>query len=67
MTAAHDTSLYDFTHQLTIISGFSKILLAEAAPHDSARREGEEIQRAASTALQRLDRLDPGGLGSRHS
>jgi signal transduction histidine kinase len=67
MAAADDTNLHDFKNQLTIIRGFAEILLAEAPPHDSPRRELEEIYRAAASALQLLDRLYSPGKDLRQS
>jgi hypothetical protein len=59
-----DKSRHDFKNQLAIILGFTEILLAEAAPGDSRRRDLEEIHTAAVTALGLLARLYPDLVGA---
>ena len=57
---AHDEkSRHDFKNQLAIICGFTEILLDGTADGDPRRRDLEEIQTAALTALGLLARLYP--------
>lgn len=56
---ADDKDRHDFRNQLGIILGFSEILLAETAVSDPRRGDLEEIQRAATAALDLLDRVFP--------
>ncbi len=48
---------HDFKNQLTVIRGFSEILLAEDSIGEPVRRDLEQIHKAAVTALDLLDRL----------
>jgi hypothetical protein len=48
-----------FKNQLTIIRGFSEILIAETPAGDPRRRDLEEIHKAAMTALALIARLYP--------
>ena len=57
--ADDDKCRHDFKNQLTIICGFSELLLADAAAGDPRRRDLEEIHAAALTALGLLARLYP--------
>jgi hypothetical protein len=59
--AAADTEerRHDFKNQLAIICGFTEILLDGTADDDPRRRDLEEIQTAALTALRLLARLYP--------
>jgi hypothetical protein len=50
-----------FKNQLTIIRGFSEILIAETPAGDPRRRDLEEIHKAAMTALALIARLYPPG------
>ena len=50
---------HDFKNQLAIICGFTEILLDGTADGDPRRRDLEEIQTAALTALDLLTRLYP--------
>ena len=50
---------HDFKNQLSIILGFTELLLADAAETPQRRRDLEEIHKAAVTALGLLDRLYP--------
>jgi len=54
-----DKNRHDFKNQLGIILGFSEILLTEAAPGDRRRADFEEINKAATAALDLLARLFP--------
>ena len=54
-----DKNRHDFKNQLGIILGFSEILLTEAAPGDRRRADFEEINKAATAALDLLARLYP--------
>jgi signal transduction histidine kinase len=54
-----DNARHDFKNQLAIIQGFAEILLSEAAADDPHRRDLEEIQKAALTALSRLAQIFP--------
>ena len=54
-----DKNRHDFKNQLGIILGFSEILLTEAAPGDPRRADFEEINKAATAALDLLARLFP--------
>ena len=54
-----DKNRHDFKNQLTIIRGFSEILLAGAAAGDPRRGDFEEIHKAATAALDLLARLYP--------
>ena len=59
-TAADDgNSRHDFKNQLAIICGFAEILLADTADSDPRRRDLEEINTAALSALDLLARLYP--------
>lgn len=59
-----DKSRHDVKNQLAIILGFTEILLAEAVPGDSRRRDLEEIHKAAVTALGLLARVYPDHAGA---
>jgi len=59
MSNDKDKDRHDFKNQLGIILGFSEILLAEAAGSDPRRGDLEEIHKAATTALDLLDRAFP--------
>jgi hypothetical protein len=50
-----------FKNQLTIIRGFSELLIAETPDGDPRRRDLEEIHKAAMAALDLLARLYPAG------
>ena len=54
-----DKHRHDFKNQLGIILGFSAILLGEVAAGDSRRSDLEEIHKAATAALDLLERLFP--------
>jgi len=54
-----DKNRHDFKNQLGIILGFSEVLLAEAADDDPRRGDFEEIHKAATAALDLLERLYP--------
>lgn len=54
-----DKNRHDFKNQLSIIRGFSEILLAEAAAGDPRRADLEEIYKAAVIALDLIERLFP--------
>ena len=54
-----DKNRHDFKNQLGIILGFSGILRAEAAADDPRRDDLEEIHKAATAALNLLERLFP--------
>ena len=54
-----DTHRHDFKNQLGIILGFSAILLGEVAADDSRRGDLEAIHKAATAALDLLERLFP--------
>jgi hypothetical protein len=54
-----DKHRHDFKNQLGIIVGFSAILLADAAAGDPRRGDFEEIHKAATAALDLLERLFP--------
>ena len=56
---SHDKDRHDFKNQLSIILGFSEILLAEAADGDPRRGDLEEIHKAAAAALALLARMYP--------
>ena len=56
-----DMIRHDFKNQLSIILGFSEILVAEAAVGDPRRGDLEEIRKAAVTALALLDTIYPEG------
>jgi signal transduction histidine kinase len=60
-----DKTRHDFKNQLAIIRGFAEILLAEAVPGDTRRRDLEEIHKAAVTALALLARLYPDHAAAR--
>ena len=60
MTDADNPS-HAFKNQLTVIRGFSEILIAETPAGDPRRRDLEEIHKAAMTALDLLARLYPAG------
>jgi signal transduction histidine kinase len=63
MTDADNPS-HAFKNQLTVIRGFSEILIAETPAGDPRRRDLEEIHKAATTALDLLARLYPAGGGT---
>jgi signal transduction histidine kinase len=50
-----------FKNQLTVIRGFSELLIAETPDGDPRRRDLEEIHKAAMAALDLLARLYPAG------
>ena len=52
---------HDFKNQLSIILGFSEILVAEAAVGDPRRGDLEEIRKAAVMAFVLLDMIYPDG------
>lgn len=54
-----DKDRHDFKNQLSIILGFSEILLADAAAGDPRRADLEEIYKAAVAALDLIERLFP--------
>lgn len=54
-----DKDRHDFKNQLSIVLGFSEILLAETLPGDPRRRDIEEIHTAARAALALLARVFP--------
>ena len=54
-----DKNRHDFKNQLGIIFGFSEVLLADAADNDPRRGDFEEIHKAATAALDLLERLFP--------
>lgn len=54
-----DKNRHDFKNQLSIILGFSGILRAEAATDDPRRGDFEDIHKAATAALDLLERLFP--------
>ena len=54
-----DKDRHDFKNQLAVILGFSEILLAEATANDPRRGDFEEIHKAATAALDLLERLFP--------
>ena len=54
-----DKNRHDFKNQLGIIFGFSEILLAEVAAGDPRRGDLAEIHKAATAALDLLERLFP--------
>lgn len=56
-----EKDLHDFKNQLSIILGFSEVLLADAPEGDPRRRDLEEIHTAAKTALDLLPKLFPAG------
>lgn len=56
-----DKNRHDFRNQLGIILGFSDVLLAEAPTDDPRCGDFEEIHKAATTALDLLERLFPAG------
>jgi hypothetical protein len=56
-----DNPSHAFKNQLTVIRGFSEILIAESAAGDPRRRDLEEIHKAAMTALDLLARMYPPG------
>lgn len=58
---SHDKERHDFKNQLGIILGFAELLVKECAPDDPRRADLEEIHRAATAALESLDRLYPVG------
>jgi hypothetical protein len=53
-----------FKNQLTIIRGFSELLIAETPDGDPRRRDLEEIHKAAMAALDLLARLYPAGAST---
>lgn len=55
----NEKNRHDFKNQLAIILGFSEILLAQAAPGDPRRSDFDEIHKAATAALDLLERLFP--------
>lgn len=55
--AGDDRNRHDFKNQLGIILGFADMLLADAADDDPWRGDLEEIQKAATAALDLLARL----------
>jgi hypothetical protein len=59
-----DNPSHAFKNQLTIIRGFSEILIAETPAGDPRRRDLEEIHKASMTALALLARLYPSGAGT---
>jgi signal transduction histidine kinase len=60
-----DNPSHAFKNQLTVIRGFSEILIAETPAEDPRRRDLEEIHKAAMTALELLARLYPAGGSTR--
>lgn len=54
-----DTYRHDIKNHLSIILGFSEILLAGAPAGDPRRRDLEEIHTAATAACDLLARLSP--------
>jgi hypothetical protein len=50
---------HDFKNQLSIILGFSEMLLAEMAEPDPRRCDLDEIHKAAAAALDLLARVFP--------
>ena len=62
MTSTDDKDRHDFKNQLSIILGFSELLLDDAAEGDPRRRDLEEIHKAAATALDLLARVFPAHL-----
>jgi hypothetical protein len=56
-----ETPSHAFKNQLTIIRGFSELLIAETPDGDPRRRDLEEIHKAAMAALDLLARLYPAG------
>jgi hypothetical protein len=44
-------TLHALKNQLSIVLGFSELLVAEAAPDDPRRRDFQEIHKAAVAAL----------------
>ena len=58
VTTDYDKSRHDFANHLTVILGFTDILLETAEGAD--RRDLEEIRRAARAALDLLDQLTLG-------
>jgi signal transduction histidine kinase len=65
MNSEDDKNRHDFKNQLSIIVGFSEMLLAEAPVDDPRRGDLEEIHRAGTTALALLERVLPGSVGAR--
>ena len=53
-----------FKNQLTIIRGFSELLIAETPDGDPRRRDLEEIHKAAMAALDLLARVYPAGAST---
>ncbi len=57
----HDDKLrHDFKNHLGIILGFAESLLDDAPARDPRRADLEEIHRAATAALDLLERGSPG-------
>lgn len=54
-----DKPLHDFKNHLSVIHGFSEMLLANAAHDDPRRSDVEEIHKAATAPLHLLERLFP--------
>ncbi len=54
-----EKALHDLKNYLSIILGFSELLITASASDDQRRRDLEEIRKAALAAMDRLARVFP--------